>query len=76
VLCKAGPFETREMARIPIAEFRSKHRIPDLHLSLYRPVLDQYRERYDPNGYLESIPKDKREAFQQFQKRARWTHYW
>lgn len=76
VLAKAGPFETREMARIPIAEFRARHRIPDLHLHLYRPVFDQYRERYDPNGYLESLPKDKREAFAHFQKRARWSHYW
>lgn len=36
------------------------------------PVVD----RYDPNGYTESVPKDKREAFQHFVKRARWQHYW
>ena len=24
-----------------------KHRIPDLHMKLYKPVFDQYRERYD-----------------------------
>jgi predicted amidohydrolase len=76
VLAKAGPFETRESARIPIAEFRSKHRIPDLHLHLYRPVLDQYVERYAPNGYLDYQPKDKRDAFQHFVKRAKWQHYW
>jgi predicted amidohydrolase len=75
-LCKAGPFETKEAARIPMAEFRARHRIPDLHLMLYRPVLDQYKERYDPNGYLNYLPKDKREAFRNFQERSRWTHYW
>ena len=61
---------------IPMAAFRAKHRIPDLHLRLYKPVLDQYVERYDPNGYADGVPKDKREAFQHFVKRARWQHYW
>lgn len=75
-LCKAGAFETKELARIPIAEFRNRHRIPDLHLSLYKPVLDQYQERYAPGGYIDYIPKDKRDAFRYFQERSRWTHYW
>jgi predicted amidohydrolase len=75
-LCKAGPFETRELAAIPIGAFRKLHRIPDLHLTLYRPVLDAYQERYAPGGYLDYIPKDKRDAFRYFQERARWTHYW
>jgi hypothetical protein len=47
-----------------------------LHLHLYRPVLDQYIERYAPNGYLDYQPKDKRDAFQHFVKRAKWQHYW
>ncbi len=75
-LCKAGPFECKESAMIPIAAFRAKHRIPDLHLHLYRPVLDQYRERYAPGGYLEYLPKDKRDAYRHFQERAKWVHYW
>ncbi len=75
-LCKAGPFETRELARIPIAEFRARHRIPDLHMHLYRPVLDAYRERYDHSGYLNYLPKDKRDAFRDFNERSRWTHFW
>jgi predicted amidohydrolase len=73
---KCGPFETKRMVMIPIAQFRAKHRIPDLHLKLYQPVLDQYRERYDPNGYSEYLPKDKRDAFRHFSERSRWTHYW
>ncbi len=52
-MAKAGVFETKELARIPIAEFRAKHRIPDLHMKLYRPVFDQYRERYDDSLYLQ-----------------------
>jgi len=64
------------MVMIPMAEFRAKHRIPDLHLKLYQPVLEQYRERYDPNGYSEYLPSDKRDAFRYFSERSRWTHYW
>ncbi len=45
-------------------------------MTLYRPVLDQYRERYDPGMYLEDLPKDRREAGKQFAERARWIHYW
>lgn len=73
---KCGPFESKRMVTIPMAQFRAKHRIPDLHLKLYQPVLDQYRERYDPNGYSEYLPKDKRDAFRHFSVRSRWTHYW
>lgn len=75
-LCKASAFETKQMTMIPMAEFRAKHRIPDCHMSLYRPVFEQYRERYDPNMYRDYLPKDKRDAFRQFQENSRWTHYW
>ena len=44
--------------------------------SLYKPVFDQYQERYAPGGYIDYIPKDKRDAFRYFQERSRWTHYW
>ena len=75
-LVKAGVFECKEMARIPIADFRKTHRIPDCHLKLYQPVFEQYRERYDPNGYAEYLPTDGRDAFRYFLEKSRWTHYW
>lgn len=75
-LVKAGPFECKKFAIIPMAEFRAKHRIPDVHIDLYRPVYDAYRTRYDHSGYLENMPQDKRDAFMQFNKHSRWTHYW
>lgn len=75
-LCQAGVFETKQVTRIPIAQFRQRHRIPDVHMQLYRPVFDQYRERYDPSTYLEYLPKDKRDAFRYFQEKSRWTHFW
>jgi len=75
-LAVAGPFETQRRAFVPIKEFREKHRIPDVHMTLYRPVLDQYRERYDTGMYLEDLPADRREAGKKFAERARWIHYW
>jgi predicted amidohydrolase len=75
-LTKCGVFESRQSTMIPIAQFRQKHRIPDVHMQLYRPVLDQYRERYDHSGYLKHLPTDKRDAFRLFKEQARWTHYW
>jgi len=71
-----GPFETKRSSMIPIAQFRARHRIPDVHMELYRPVFEQYRTRYDHSAYLEQVPGDKMEATRQFQANSRWTHNW
>ncbi|MDJ0927165.1 MAG: nitrilase-related carbon-nitrogen hydrolase [Gammaproteobacteria bacterium] len=76
VLEECGVFESRKATMIPIAQFRQTHRIPDVHMDLYRPIFDQYRTRYDHSAYLEYLPKDKRDAFRVFQEQCRWTHYW
>jgi len=73
---RCGEFESRKSVMIPIAQFRKTHRIPDVHMELYKPIFDQYRTRYDHSGYLEHIPKDKREAYRIFTEQSRWTHYW
>jgi len=75
-LAKAGAFETKISASIPMQAFRDKHRIPDLHLKLYQPVFDQYQERYDSGMYLEKLPQSKQEAYKRFLENARWVHYW
>ncbi|HJP38748.1 MAG TPA: nitrilase-related carbon-nitrogen hydrolase [Gammaproteobacteria bacterium] len=75
-LAKADVFETKKFAMLPMAEFRKKHRIPDVHMDLYKPVFDQYRTRYDHSAYLEYLPEGKREAYAHFVKNSRWTHYW
>jgi len=75
-LAKAGPFECKQTTMLPIAEFRNKHRIPDVHMTLYRPVMDQYKERYDHSLYVDEQPADKRDAFKQFSQKSRWTHFW
>jgi predicted amidohydrolase len=75
-IARAAEFETKKFAFLPMAEFRAKHRIPDVHMDIYRPVFDQYRTRYDHSSYLDNLPKDKREAFAMFKKNSRWSHYW
>jgi len=75
-LAKADVFETKKFVMLPMAEFRKKHRIPDVHMELYRPVFDQYRTRYDHSSYLDYLPEGKREAYAHFAKNSRWTHYW
>ncbi len=75
-LARADVFETKKFVMLPMAEFRKKHRIPDVHMDLYKPVFDQYRTRYDHSSYLEYLPEGKRESFAHFAKNSRWTHYW
>ncbi len=75
-LAKAGPFETHRMAQIPIKSFREKHRIPDVHMELYRPVFDQYRTRYDHSLYTKYLPTSGRDAYRYFTENCRWIHYW
>lgn len=76
VLTEAGPFETRRRAVINMKEFRARHRLPDVHVSLYNHVFQQYRERYDPGMFAKQLPETKVEAYKQFQQSARWVHYW
>ena len=75
-LAMAGAFETKRIAVIPMKEFRAKHRIPDVHMRLYRPVMDQYQERYDPGMFLDNLPASGQDAFRLFKEKSRWTHYW
>ncbi len=76
VLAEADKFETRRRAVINMKEFRERHRLPDVHLAIYRHVFDRYRERYDAGLYSRELPPTKLEAFRHFQKNSRWTHYW
>lgn len=75
-LAKADKFETKRRAVIPMAQFRKGHRIPDTHLFLYRHVLDEYKERYDPNLWLKRVPETKQDAADYLKDAFRWTSYW
>ncbi len=75
-LAEADIFETKRRAVLPMAQFRKTHRIPDTHLFMYRHVFDQYKERYDPNMWLDRQPKTKREASEYLSEKFRWSSHW
>lgn len=72
VLAEAGMFETKRRAVIRMAEYREARRLPDVHFALYRHVINQYRERYDPNMWLSYVPKNGADAAQYLKGKARW----
>ncbi len=49
---------------------------PDVQFSLYKHVYEQYRERYDPNLWLQYLPPNKKEAAEFLKDKARWQAYW
>ena len=54
--------ETIVTANIPMASFRQRHRIPYVHMDLYRPIFDAYRNRFPPNLFDDYLPTDVRDA--------------
>lgn len=68
----ASPHETIITARLPLAAFRKRHRIPDVHTALYAHVMKQYQSRYPPNAFLEYLPESLEDALRYFRKKARW----
>jgi predicted amidohydrolase len=76
VLAEAGPYETKRRAVIRMQEYRDGHRIPDVQFSMYKHVYDQYRERYDPNLWMDHLPSDKKDAANFLKGKARWQSYW
>ena len=49
-------FEQQVIARIPIAAFRQRHAIPDVHMALYAPVMSAYTPRFDANLFADELP--------------------
>jgi predicted amidohydrolase len=59
-------------ARIPIGEFRARHRQPVMHVDLYRDVFDAYRNRYPPNLFADYLPRDGADAARYLKDKAVW----
>jgi predicted amidohydrolase len=49
IACAPTAFETCVTARIPISDFRTRHRQPVVHSELVMPVFEAYRSRYGPS---------------------------
>jgi len=65
-------FETLVSARIPIAQFRKRHRQPIVHMDLYRDVFDAYQNAYGPNLFSEYQPTDLYNAKEYLTDKSRW----
>ena len=64
--------ETLVSSRIPIADFRERHRQPVVHMSLYRDIYDAYLERYPPNLFSEYLPADGQDAARFLRDKSQW----
>jgi predicted amidohydrolase len=67
-----SPNETLVMARIPIAQFRARHRQPTLHKELYMAEYEQYVPPYPPNLFQNYQPTDLRDAGRYLRDKGRW----
>lgn len=71
-LARARTGEAAISTRIPLAAFRQRHRQPVVHIELYRPVWEQYRNAYGPNLFSEYQPTDLYDAKRFLQNRSTW----
>jgi predicted amidohydrolase len=72
-LAKAdSKFEQEVVARLPMAQYRAGHLIPDLHMALYDHALRQYRPRFAPSLFSTYLPVDLRDAKRYLDTRDSW----
>jgi predicted amidohydrolase len=64
--------ETNITARIPIAQFRARHRQPTIHTSLYEDIYAQYVERFPPNLFTPYQPTDGVDAARYLKDKSNW----
>lgn len=67
-----SPNETLVSARIPIAQYRARHRQPILHKELYMAEYEQYVPKFGPNLFRNYLPKDAQDAARYLKNRGRW----
>lgn len=67
-----SPFETLVRARIPIAAFRARHQQPFVHMDLYRPVFEAYRNAYPPDLFSEYLPENLDDAARFLRDKSVW----
>ncbi|WP_019508283.1 nitrilase-related carbon-nitrogen hydrolase [Pleurocapsa sp. PCC 7319] len=65
--------ETAVTATIPIADFRRHHYPPSVHMELYRPIFEQYVNRYPPNLFTSYQPENTSDAFRYLSDKAVWN---
>lgn len=72
-LAKAdSKFEQQATARIPMAAFRTRHHIPDVHSALYEPITRQYEPRFAPGLFSKYQPTSLQDAKQYLNSVDKW----
>jgi predicted amidohydrolase len=67
-----SPNETLVTARIPVAQFRARHRQPMIHKELFLTEFEQYVPRYGPNLFQDYVPSDLKDAGRYLKDKGRW----
>lgn len=67
-----SPNETLVIARIPIAQFRARHRQPVIHKELYMKEFESYVPRYGPNLFQDYLASDLQDAGRYLKDKGRW----
>lgn len=67
-----SPNETLVLARIPIGQFRARHRQPVLHKELYMAEYEQYVPPYAPNLFRDYLPSGLNDAGDYLKDKGRW----
>lgn len=65
-------FETLVTHRIPIKDFRARHRQPIVHSELVMPVYEAYRSKYPPGLFSQYQPTSIDDAGRYLADKARW----
>ena len=65
-------FETLVSTRIPIKDFRARHRQPIVHTDLVMPVFEAYRSKYPPSLFGKYQPTSIQDAGRYLADKARW----
>lgn len=65
-------FETLVTHRIPIKDFRARHRQPIVHSELVMPVYEAYRSKYGPSLFSKYQPTSIQDAGRYLADKARW----
>lgn len=65
-------FETLVRSRIPIEQYRARNRQPIVHMEMYLPVFEKYRNPYGPNLFADNLPSDLEDAARFLQDKSQW----
>jgi predicted amidohydrolase len=65
-------FEQEVVARIPLAQYRATHAIPDLHMALYEAAFRGYRPRFAPGLFTSYLPTSLRDAKRYLDQQDAW----